>query len=85
MPTFGLTRGFLKWRTFRLGSLETSNESLPCLFWIRQEAVDDCKEYLVHMPAFEAIAKRHGLELVSKENFTDFVASEAPANRQVYY
>jgi mRNA (guanine-N7-)-methyltransferase len=46
-----------------------------------QEAVDDCQEYLVHMPTFVAIAARHGLRLISADNFTDLFAAEAPRNR----
>eukprot|EP00962_Isochrysis_galbana_P060975 scaffold36083_cov112-Isochrysis_galbana.AAC.6 len=48
-----------------------------------QEAVDDCQEYLVHMPTFSAIAARHGLRLISADNFTDLFAAEAPSNREL--
>ena len=50
------------------------------------EAVDDCEEYLVHLPAFERLARKHGLQLLFANNFTDFFAqvrrplpSELPA------
>ena len=38
------------------------------------EAVDDCEEYLVHLPAFERLARKHGLQLLFASNFTDFFA-----------
>ena len=36
------------------------------------ESVEDCPEYLVHFPTFEAIASEYGLELVMLSNFHKF-------------
>jgi len=46
-----------------------------------QEAVDDCREFLVPMGTLRALAASHGLELVSSDNFCDFFAAEAERNR----
>ncbi|KAK4530776.1 hypothetical protein CCYA_CCYA05G1633 [Cyanidiococcus yangmingshanensis] len=37
------------------------------------ENVEDCPEYLVHVPSFERIAKEYGLELLLQMNFHGFV------------
>lgn len=36
------------------------------------EAVEDCTEYLVHLPSFIELAREHGLELVYATGFHDF-------------
>ena len=43
-----------------------------------KEAVEDCEEYLVHLPTLKRVAKTHGLELLYAANFTDFFANEWP-------
>ena len=41
-----------------------------------KEAVDECEEYLVHLPTLTRLASEYGLELVEASNFTDFFAAE---------
>ena len=41
-----------------------------------KEAVEECEEYLVHLPTLTKLAKEYGLELLAATNFTDFFASE---------
>nr|SVE73602.1 EOG090X07I2 [Daphnia atkinsoni] len=40
------------------------------------EEVVDCPEFLVHFPTFEKLASKHGLTLVQKTRFEDFVPQE---------
>ena len=45
-------------------------------YWFRlNQAVDDCHEYLVHFPTFQALALEYGLELVLKQNFHKFIVN----------
>ena len=41
-----------------------------------KEAVDECEEYLVHLPTLKRLARERGLELLYAANFTDFFANE---------
>ena len=45
-----------------------------------KEAVEDCVEYLVHLPTLERLAAEAGLEMLYARNFTDFFADECAAN-----
>ena len=45
------------------------------------EAVEDCEEYLVHLPTLERLAATVGLELIYAKNFTDFFAAECAENQ----
>ncbi|KAJ2462158.1 mRNA cap guanine-N7 methyltransferase, partial [Coemansia sp. RSA 2322] len=47
------------------------------------EAVEDCTEYLVHMPSFVALAAEHGLELLYCTGFHDFYSQQI-GERQNY-
>ena len=40
------------------------------------EAVDECEEYLVHIPTLARVASEYGLELLYATNFTEFFANE---------
>ena len=41
-----------------------------------KEAVDECEEYLVHLPTLRRLAAEQGLEMLYARNFTDFFAEE---------
>ena len=41
-----------------------------------KEAVEECEEYLVHLPTLKKLARAQGLELLYAANFTDFFANE---------
>lgn len=45
-----------------------------------KEAVEDCEEYLVHLPTLTRLASEVGLELLYAKNFCDFFAEECAAN-----
>ena len=45
-----------------------------------REAVEDCEEYLVHLPTLQRLGAAAGLELLYATNFTSFFASEADAH-----
>ena len=45
------------------------------------EAVEDCEEYLVHLPTLTRLAAAAGLELIYAKNFTDFFAEEWQSHR----
>jgi mRNA (guanine-N7-)-methyltransferase len=48
-----------------------------------KEAVEDCVEYLVHLPTLERLAAEAGLEMLYARNFTDFFADECAANTEL--
>ena len=43
-------------------------------------AVEDCEEYLVHLPTLTQLAAQAGLEMLYAKNFTDFFADECEGN-----
>ena len=48
-----------------------------------KEAVEDCEEYLVHMPTLRQLADDAGLELLYAKNFTEFFAEECGKNSEL--
>ena len=45
------------------------------------EAVEDCEEYLVHLPTLVRLAQRVGLELLYASNFTHFFKEHAESDK----
>ncbi|KAG0228801.1 mRNA cap guanine-N7 methyltransferase [Actinomortierella wolfii] len=57
-------------------------------YWFHlEDAIDDCPEYLVHMPTFKKLAGEYGLELVYNKKFHEVYqeASKEPELRELLY
>ncbi|KAF9972222.1 mRNA cap guanine-N7 methyltransferase [Actinomortierella ambigua] len=63
-------------------------EKFGAKYWFHlEDAIDDCPEYLVHMPTFQTLAEEYGLELVYNKKFHQVYeeASKEPELKDLLY